>query len=175
MDCQSRTRVRSGGNFNKLQYRGSRWNLPRKGNKLPEKAEGLDKLTKSRKRSELLGKGLHTGRGVEQVDAQGEKNKRNTGKMTIKTIEQLVTLLFPKTFNDMIREHIDYDFEWDYSAKTFNEMNVDDLDMIEVIMNIEKEYDCEIPDDLGEYMFSMDPQPLMRSYIRNKRIEELGL
>ena len=95
--------------------------------------------------------------------------------MTIKTIEQLVTLLFPKTFNDMIREHIDYDFEWDYSAKTFNEMNVDDLDMIEVLMNIEKEYDCEIPDDLGEYMFSMDPQLLMRSYIRNKRIEELGI
>jgi acyl carrier protein len=95
--------------------------------------------------------------------------------MTIKTIEQLVTLLQPKTFNDMVREHLDNDFEWDYNAKTFNEMNVDDLDMVEVIMNIEKEYDCEIPDDLGDYMFSMDPQLLMRSYIRNKRIEELGL
>ena len=95
--------------------------------------------------------------------------------MTIKTIEQLVTLLQPKTLNDMVREHLDNDFEWDYNAKTFNEMNVDDLDMVEVIMNIEKEYDCEIPDDLGEYMFSMDPQLLMRSYIRNKRIEELGI
>jgi len=42
-------------------------------------------------------------------------------------------------------------------------------------MNIEKEYDCSIPDDLGEYMFSMNPQLLMRSYIRNKRIEDLGL
>jgi hypothetical protein len=36
--------------------------------------------------------------------------------MTIKTIEQLVTLLQPKTFNDMILEHIVIDFEWDYSA-----------------------------------------------------------
>jgi hypothetical protein len=54
-------------------------------------------------------------------------------------------------------------------------MNLDDLDIIEIIMNIEKIYDCLINDELGEYMFSMDPQLLMRSYIRNKRIEELGL
>lgn len=95
--------------------------------------------------------------------------------MTIKTIEQLVTLLFPKTFNDMIREHVDYDFEWDYEAKSFGDMGLDDLDIVEVIMNIEKEYDCQIPDELGEYMFSMDPQLLMKYYIRNKRIEELGI
>jgi acyl carrier protein len=95
--------------------------------------------------------------------------------MTIKTIEQLVTLLQPKTFNDIVREHIDDLFEWDYCAKTFYEMNLDDLDIVEVIMNIEKEYDCLIPDELGEYMFSMDPQLLMRYYIRNKRIEELGI
>lgn len=95
--------------------------------------------------------------------------------MEIKTIHELTELLHPKTFENIIREHIDEGFEWDHSVKKFAEMNVDDLDIIEVIMNIEKEYDCEIPDELGEYMFSMDPQLLMRSYIRNKRIEELGI
>ncbi len=95
--------------------------------------------------------------------------------MTIKTIEQLITLLFPKTFNDMIREHVDNDFEWNYSAMTFAEMDVDDLDLIETIMNIEKEYDCEIPDDLGEKILSENPQPLMKSYLRNSRLEELGI
>ena len=95
--------------------------------------------------------------------------------MKIKTIEQLVTHLQPKNFTNIIIEHIDEGFEWNYDAKSFGDMGLDDLDIVEVIMNIEKEYDCEIPDDLGEYMFSMDPQPFMRSYIRNKRIEELGL
>ena len=95
--------------------------------------------------------------------------------MTIKTIEQLVTLLLPKTFSDMITEHIDEVFEWDYNAKTFAEMDVDDLDIIEVIMNIEKKYDCEIPDDLGEKILTENPQPLMKSYLRNSRLEELGI
>ena len=95
--------------------------------------------------------------------------------MTIKTIEQLVTLLLPKTFSDMITEHIDEVFEWDFSAKTFAEMNVDDLDLIETIMNIEKVYDCEITDDLGEKILSENPQPLMKSYLRNSRLEELGI
>ena len=95
--------------------------------------------------------------------------------MEIKTIHELTELLYPKTIENIIREHIDDLFEWDYCVKTFYEMNLDDLDIIEVIMNIEKEYDCLIPDELGEYMFSMDPQLLMRSYTRNKRIEELGL
>lgn len=95
--------------------------------------------------------------------------------MTIKTIEQLVTLLSPKTFCDMIREYIDDVFEWDYNAKTFAEMNVDDLDLIETIMNIEKKYDCEIPDDLGEKILTENPQPLMKYYLRNSRLEELGI
>ena len=95
--------------------------------------------------------------------------------MEIKTIHELTELLYPKTIENIIREHIDDLFEWDYCAKTFYEMNLDDLDIIEVIMNIEKEYDCSIPDELGEYMLSVDPQLLMRSYTRNKRIEELGL
>lgn len=95
--------------------------------------------------------------------------------MTIKTIEQLVTLLHPKTFSDMICEHIDDVFEWDYNAKTFAEMDVDDLDLIETIMNIEKKYDCEIPDDLGEKILTENPQPLMKSYLRNLRLEEIGI
>lgn len=95
--------------------------------------------------------------------------------MEPKTVNDIATLLYPKTIEDIIREKIDEDFQWDHSAKKFIEMNVDDLDLVEVIMNIEKEYDCSIPDELGEYMFSMDPQLLMRSYIRNKRIEELGI
>ena len=95
--------------------------------------------------------------------------------MTIKTIEQLVTLLLPKTFSDMITEHIDEVFEWDYNAKTFAEMDVDDLDLIETIMNIEKKYDCEITDNLGEKILTENPQTLMKSYLRNSRLEELGI
>lgn len=95
--------------------------------------------------------------------------------MTIKTIEQLVTILLPNTFNDMVREHVDNDFEWDYNAKTFTEMDVDDLDLIEVIMNIEKKYDCYITDYLGEKILNDNPQKLMISYRRNSRLEEIGI
>ena len=95
--------------------------------------------------------------------------------MEIKTIHELVELLHPKTIEDIIREKILDDLIWDYDAKSFDDMGLDDLDIVETIMHIEKEYGCSIPDDLGEYMFSMDPQLLMRSHIRNRRIEELGL
>jgi hypothetical protein len=95
--------------------------------------------------------------------------------MEPKTINDIATLLYPKSFEDIIRENIDDEFQWDYNVKKFEDMNLGDLDIIEIIMNIEKIYDCLINDELGDYMLNMNPQEIMLQYRRNKCIEELGI
>ena len=46
------------------------------------------------------------------------------------------------SLEQIIKERCNVD--WDYNAKTFDEMGLDDLDIVEVIMDIEKNYDCFI-------------------------------
>lgn len=94
--------------------------------------------------------------------------------MKIMTMRQLAELLLPYTIEQAIREEIDPKFQWDYSAKSLESMmNV--VDIVDLIMKIELRYGVDIPDDLGEKMISGDPQPMMMSYWRDKRLGELGI
>jgi len=94
--------------------------------------------------------------------------------MKIMTMRQLAELLLPYTIEQLIREEIDPEFQWDYSAKSLESMmNV--VDIVDLIMKIELRYGVDIPDDLGEKMISGDPQPMMMSYWRDKRLGELGI
>jgi len=94
--------------------------------------------------------------------------------MKIMTMRQLAELLLPYNIEQAIREEIDPNFQWDYSAKSLESM-LDALDIVELVMKIEKKYGVDIPDDLAEKMISGDPQPMMMSYWRDKRLGDIGI
>jgi acyl carrier protein len=95
--------------------------------------------------------------------------------MKIMTMRQLAELLLPYTIEQVIREEIDPEFQWDYSAKSLGMMIDNTLDIVELIMKIESRYGVDIPDDFAEQMIDADPQPMMMSYWRDKRLGELGI
>jgi len=94
--------------------------------------------------------------------------------MKILAMRQLAELLLPNSIEQVIREEIDSSFQWDYSAKSLDSM-MDVVEIVELIMKIESRYGVEIPDDFGEKMISGDPQPMMISYWRDKRLGEIGI
>ena len=60
--------------------------------------------------------------------------------------------------------------------KTWADNGWDDLDVVELIMELEKELDIVIPDDVAEaFIQSNIKPPAFKSYLRNKKIEQLGL
>jgi acyl carrier protein len=65
--------------------------------------------------------------------------------------------------------------EWDYSAKTFDEIGADMLDIIEVIMELEKIMDCEITDDLADLVSISNPNDLLLSVTRQRKLDDLGI
>ena len=103
--------------------------------------------------------------------------------MTINTKEEFIQFLAINNISleQIIKERCNVD--WDYNAKTFDEMGLDDLDIVEVIMDIEKNYDCFIADefcvelgalgsDKKEYI---NPNDLIVSVVRDRKLKELGL
>lgn len=65
--------------------------------------------------------------------------------------------------------------EWDYSAKTFEEIGADMLDIIEVIMDLENIMDCEITDDLADLVSISNPNDLLLSVTRQRKLDDLGI
>ena len=65
--------------------------------------------------------------------------------------------------------------EWDYSAKTFEYIGADNLDIIEVMMDLENQFDCVITDDLCDLIMISNPNDLLLSVIRQRKIDELGI
>jgi acyl carrier protein len=60
--------------------------------------------------------------------------------------------------------------------KTWYDNGLDDLDCVEFIMYIEKRLDIVIPDDVAGAFTRYNEKPkVFRSYLRNKKIEQLGL
>ena len=60
--------------------------------------------------------------------------------------------------------------------KTWVDNGDDDLDVIEMVMELEKRLDIAITDDVAEaFTQGGNKPPIFKSYIRNKKIEELGL
>ena len=95
--------------------------------------------------------------------------------MKIVAMQQLAELLLPYTIEQVIREEIDPEFQWDYSAKSLEMMIESTLDIVELIMKIEHRYGVDIPDDFARQMIDADPQPMMMSYWREKRLGDLGI
>ena len=95
--------------------------------------------------------------------------------MSISTIDELVNFIAGRGFSleNLYEEKVGCD--WCYEAKTFDEMGADDLDVIELIMEIEKLFDCVIADECCDLIRNMNPNDLLISARRQKRLWELGI
>ena len=63
--------------------------------------------------------------------------------------------------------------EFDYN-KSWKEMGLDDLDLIEMIMDLEKKFDFAISDSHIEDFFSLEHKPIdFKQYKRNKIIDKI--
>ena len=102
---------------------------------------------------------------------------------SINTKEEFIQFIATNyiSLEHIIKERCNVD--WDYNAKTFQEMGLDDLDIVEVIMGIEKNYDCFITDEFcGELGILgsndkkyINPNDLIVSVVRDRKLKELGL
>ena len=107
--------------------------------------------------------------------------------MTINTKEDLIKLIIDHNIplEKIVKDRCDVD--WDYNAKTFHEMGVYDLDIVEIMMDIEKDYDCDITDELFDELSAfgsvigygkeklINPNDLIISVIRDRKLKELGI
>jgi acyl carrier protein len=76
---------------------------------------------------------------------------------------------FSKVFKDYTGEYLDY-------TKTYGEQGLDGLDLIEMIMNIEKELNIHIHDELTDTIFSSESYPInFTLWHREERLGELGI
>ena len=94
--------------------------------------------------------------------------------MTIRTLEQFIEFLDRSNFS--IEEYCGSKIgDWDYEAKSFAELGFDGLDIVEMIMDIEKALDCEIRDECVEFIEDMNPNDLTKRVRRQKRLDDLGI
>ena len=94
--------------------------------------------------------------------------------MIITTIEEFIALLDRNNFS--IEEYCSSKIgDWDYEAKSFEELGFDGLDIVEMIMEIEKVLNCEIRDACAELIDSMNPNDLTKRVRRLKRLDDLGI
>ncbi len=76
---------------------------------------------------------------------------------------------FSKLFKDYTGEDLDY-------TKTYGDHGLDELDIIEMIMHIEREFNISIHDDLTDTIFHMDSYPInFTLWYREERLGELGI
>ena len=63
----------------------------------------------------------------------------------------------------------------DYN-KTLGDNGFDDLDCVEVVMELEKKLDIVVPDHILDLLSNTDKKPpRFQQYLRNKKLEDLGL
>jgi hypothetical protein len=65
--------------------------------------------------------------------------------------------------------------KWDYNCKKFSDLGVGDLDIVEYVMYFEIKYDCVISDELYEILANSNPNEFTKSFIRNQKLNELGI
>ena len=74
-----------------------------------------------------------------------------------------------KAFNNLTGEDLDY-------SKTWGEQGLGDLDIIEMVMNIERELNIHIHDDIVDTLFNSESFPInMTLWNREERLVELGI
>jgi|LauGreDrversion4_2_1035121.scaffolds.fasta_scaffold391278_5 acyl carrier protein len=95
--------------------------------------------------------------------------------MKIETMDQILNLFRQKRFNieDVILDKCGV--KMDYTAKTFGEMGLDGLDMVEMAMEIEKLLDCVITDEFLETWDYTNPNTFSIANARDAKLTELGI
>jgi acyl carrier protein len=74
-----------------------------------------------------------------------------------------------KAFNNLTGEDLDY-------TKTYGEQGLDDLDIIEMVMYLEKDLNIHIHDDIVDTLFSSESYPINMTFLyREERLVELGI
>lgn len=93
----------------------------------------------------------------------------------IKTVEQFIDLLDRNNFSieDFCKNFMGVD--WNYEAKSFGELGLHGLDIVEMIMEIEKVLDYQIYDNCVEMIELMNPNDLTKRIRRNKKLNDLGI
>jgi acyl carrier protein len=64
---------------------------------------------------------------------------------------------------------------WDLNARTFYEMDMDELDVISAVIEIEKKYEIQICDLVVDQLLRIQPESLMVVLRRSDRLDELGI
>ena len=60
--------------------------------------------------------------------------------------------------------------------KTWTEMGLDDLDIVEMIMKLEKKLNFDLPDFILDDVFSINMKPInFIEIIRQKKLDDLGI
>lgn len=87
----------------------------------------------------------------------------------INSIEKLISKISPRTILDFIG------WEWNYDVNNFIDMGVDELDIVEMVMKLEREFDISISDDVLDKFYIVNPKTLIKSHIRNEKFKILGI
>ena len=77
----------------------------------------------------------------------------------------------PEILMEIANEKIGYPLDMN---KTWNDNGYDDLDCVELAMELEKRLNIVITDDVADAFISGKIN-IFRSYIRNEKLEQLGL
>ena len=84
-----------------------------------------------------------------------------------------LTKINPSTFSKLFKDH--YAVDLDYT-KTYGDHGLDDLDLVEMVMYLEKEFNINIHDELTDTIFHMDSYPINFTLLyRDERLGELGI
>lgn len=76
---------------------------------------------------------------------------------------------FSKIFRNITGEDLDY-------TKTYGEQGLDDLDLVELVMHLEKEFNIHIHDEVSDIIFNIDMYPVnLTHWYRQERLGELGI
>jgi acyl carrier protein len=82
---------------------------------------------------------------------------------------KITTSAFCKVFKDVTGEDLDY-------TKTYGEQGLGDLDIIEMVMYLEKELNISVHDELTDTIFHIDSYPInFTLWHREERLLELGI
>jgi len=97
----------------------------------------------------------------------------------IKITPTVLSKCLHKTINNIkaspYRISFIYQYDLDYS-KTWGEQGLGDLDIIEMVMNIERELNIHIHDDIVDTLFSSESYPINMTFLyREERLVELGI
>ena len=98
--------------------------------------------------------------------------------MVINDLEQLCKVVTFKGFNEILDKHDALDKALN-GAKTWNDLDYDDLDFIETIMDMEKMFNIAIDDEFSDKLQNMKFSDFYDKIdirkIRNDKLEQLGI